>query len=577
MNEPVRILILDDDAHLRRTLVDILRVKGFEPVPLETGREALERVQAEEFAVALIDLRLEDMPGLEVLRGIRQRSPKTECVLVTGHASQATAIEAINLGAYSYVQKPFDVDQFFITIRNAVDKGRAERALQVSEVRYRNLFEDSPISIWEEDFSVVKRRIEELRQGGVTDFQTFFGDHQELVNELVSSIKILDVNNATVKMMHASSKEELLGSLSQVAIQEASAGFLSEFVHIAEGETDFEWEGLNKTMDGEILTVNLHWSVAPGYEKTLNKAIISLIDITARKQAEEALRASEERFRSVFENVSIGIYHTSLDGRILLANPALCHMLGYDSFKEMDKRNLEKDGFEPEYSRGQFRDLIELQGQVVGLETSWKTKDGKIIFVRESASAVRDDKGNILYYEGTAEDVSARKQAEEALRESEERFRSIFENVSIGIYRTTPDGRILLANPALCHMLGYDSYEELTKLNLEQDGITLEYPRNQFRELVESQGQVVGLETSWKPKGGETIYVRESARTVRDEKENVLYYEGTAEDISQRKKAALELERQDYLGPELRKHRQSGDPGLALTLPIGDLGHGQEQ
>ena len=543
MNEPVRILILDDDANLRKTLGDILRIRGFEPVLLETGGEALERVQAEEFAVALIDLRLEDMPGLEVLRGIRQRSPKTECVLVTGHASQATAIEAINLGAYSYVQKPFDVDQFFITIRNAVDKGRAEQALQVSEVRYRSLFEDSPIAIWEEDFSAVKRRIEELRRGGVTDFRAYFEDHPEVVNDLVSRIMILDVNNATLKMMHAASKEELLGSLSQVTTQKSSTGFLSEFVHIAEGETDFEWEGLNKTMDGEILTVNLHWTVAPGYEKTLDKAIISLIDVTARKQAEEALRASEERFRSVFENVSIGIYHTSLDGRILLANPALCHMLGYGSFEELSKRNLEQDGFEPEYSRSQFRELIERQGQVVGLETSWKTKDGKTLYVRESASAVRDEKGNILYYEGTAEDVSARKQVEEALRESEERFRSIFENVAIGIYRTTPDGRILLANPALCHMLGYDSFEELTKLNLEQDGITIEYSRSQFRALVESQGQVVGLETSWKPKDGETIYVRESARTIRDEKGNVLYYEGTAEDIGQRKKVEMELER----------------------------------
>ena len=166
-------------------------------------------------------------------------------------------------------------------------------------------------------------------------------------------------------------------------------------------------------------------------------------------------------------------------------------------------------------------------------------------------------KENYLYYEGTTEDISQRKQAEEALRQSEERFRSVFENVSIGIYRTTPDGRILLANPAICEMLGYDSFEDLAKRNLEEDNDSIDYSRHQFRELIERSGRVVGLEAVWKRKDGNQIYVRESARAIRDEKGKVLYYEGTAEDVTIHKQAENLLAEQTE---ELRRQNEEVNP-----------------
>ena len=433
MSEPAHILILDDDANLRKTLGDILRIKGFDPVTLETGEQALERIHTEEFSVALIDLRLEDMPGLEVLRGIRQRSPATECILLTGHASQATAIEAINAGAYSYVQKPFDVDQLAITIQRALEKHQAGQALKESEVRYRGLFEDSPISIWEEDFSAVQLRIEQLRRAGVTDFRAYFMDHPETVLECVKSIRILDVNKTTLRLMHAADREQLVGSLEKITRKQTAPGFLDEFVSIAEGRTDFEWEGINYTLDGEPMIVNMHWSAFPGYKESLERVIVSLIDISERKQAEEALRKSEERFRSVFENVSNGIYRTTPDGRFIMANPAICQMLGYTSCEELTQGSLEQDGIKPEYSRSQIHELVEQQGHVDGLETFWKKKDGSTIYVRESIRAFRDRDGRILYYEGTAEDVSQRRQAEEELGRTLSLQRATLESTADGI------------------------------------------------------------------------------------------------------------------------------------------------
>ncbi len=135
------------------------------------------------------------------------------------------------------------------------------------------------------------------------------------------------------------------------------------------------------------------------------------LDITDRKQAEETLRESEERFRSIFMNSTIGIYRTSLDGDVLMANPMLVEMLGYKSFEELQKRDLSKN-YSPEYQRSDFIQRIEKEGIIKGMESSWNRADNSILYVRESARAFRDSEGRILYFEGMVEDITERKHKE---------------------------------------------------------------------------------------------------------------------------------------------------------------------
>jgi PAS domain S-box-containing protein len=141
-------------------------------------------------------------------------------------------------------------------------------------------------------------------------------------------------------------------------------------------------------------------------------------ELAARRRVEGALRESEERFRGIFENAAIGLYRTTPDGHILMANPALVRMFGYSSFEELAQRNLEEEGYEPEYPRSAFKQRIESEGEVIGLESAWVRHDGITLFVRESARAVRDEAGNTLYYEGSVEDITERKLAEQALRKA---------------------------------------------------------------------------------------------------------------------------------------------------------------
>src|SRR4030042_172190 len=128
----------------------------------------------------------------------------------------------------------------------------------------------------------------------------------------------------------------------------------------------------------------------------------------------DGVRNPEAHFREIFENTQVGVYRTTSDGRVLMANPALVRMLGYSCFEELAQRNLEERGYEPQYPRSVFRDRIEKDGQVVGLESAWVRRDGTTLFVIENARAIRDEHGNTLCYEGTAEDITDRKKPEEA-------------------------------------------------------------------------------------------------------------------------------------------------------------------
>jgi len=169
--------------------------------------------------------------------------------------------------------------------------------IQTSERRYRGLFEDSPISLWEEDFSQVKLRIDALRQQGVADFRAYLESHPDFVKECIAVIQVIDVNKATLGLYRASSKEELLVSLEKILPSNAHMAFVEELLHIASGDLQFEWEGINLTLAGDPIHARLHWSVLPGYEDSLSRVIVSLEDVTLQKQIEAQLRDSEEKSR----------------------------------------------------------------------------------------------------------------------------------------------------------------------------------------------------------------------------------------------------------------------------------------
>lgn len=253
-----------------------------------------------------------------------------------------------------------------------------------------------------------------------------------------------------------------------------------------------------------------------------------------------------EQYKSFLDHAPIGIYRTTPDGCILMGNQTLAHMLGYSSFEELSQRNLEEEGFEPEYPRSQFKKLMEREGQVIGLESSWVKKDGTAIFVRENAKAFQDDSGRILYYEGTVEDITERKKAEAALRESEEKYRTLTDNVNVGVYRNTvgPKGKFIEANPAIVKMFGYDSKEEFLSINVAD---LYQHPedRKKFNEKILRDGFVRNEELKLRKKDGTFFFGSVSAVAVTDRYGATKYYDGIIEDITEHKLADEALQRSE--------------------------------
>jgi PAS domain S-box-containing protein len=186
------------------------------------------------------------------------------------------------------------------------------------------------------------------------------------------------------------------------------------------------------TKDGEERTIAWQNEVLRDADGAIVGTLSSGTDVTERRRIEDALRVSEARYRSLYENAALGIYQTTPDGKILATNRTALRMLGFDSFDELADRNLEKDGYEPGYSRDEFKERVEREGEITGFESAWIRKDGSSVYVRESARAIRDDDGNVLFYEGTIEDITAEREAEEERRAMEAQLRQSQKLESIG-------------------------------------------------------------------------------------------------------------------------------------------------
>jgi PAS domain S-box-containing protein len=291
------------------------------------------------------------------------------------------------------------------------ERVRAEAALRESEARYRSLFEDSPISLWEEDFSEVKKYIDDLRNAGVSDFREYFEEHPEAVARCAGMVKILDTNQATLELFKASGKEEIYKGLNTVFGEEAFDVFREELIALAKGRTRFESEAIQQTLTGDKMRTALSLAVAPGFEETWSKVFVSLINITDRVRAEEALRESEARFRRMADNIQDGL--TIIEhGKVAYANDRACEIFGYLRDEYMGMTGLESAA--PEEKERLRRIMEEASRTGVGpeeLEYWIIGKNGTRRCIRNRYTFSRKDDKIVGRYVVTT-DITDRKRAE---------------------------------------------------------------------------------------------------------------------------------------------------------------------
>src|SRR5271157_1607393 len=511
MSARIQILIVEDvppDAELAmREIRKSLGECVFQRV--ETERDYLEALEKFKPDLILSDYHLPQFTGMKALELAQERVPRTPLIIITGSLSENVAVDCMRAGAANYIIKE-NIKRLGTAVAHALEekkvrleRDQAEQAVQASERKYRMLHE-----------SMMDGFVSLTMEGKFLECNAIYRNMLGYSEADLAQLTYMDI---TPEKWHSFEKDIVENQI------------------LKQGYSDI-YEKEYRRKDGTIFPVELH-TVLMRDEQGKPTGMWAIVrDITERKKVEVALRESELRFRTFIEQAPVAIL-ISRNGIIEYVNQKDAQLFGLQTGEDVVGRPV----IEYLAPASQVESKEHTRRRSVGLPVPSEFEylglrpDGSQFPIQVAITNVQlpDGKANISFIT----DITERRQAQKALQENEQRFRSIFENSMVGIYRTTPAGQILMANPAMVSMLGYQSFEELAKRDLEVDVFEPAYPRSRFRELIEKYGEVRNLESAWKRQDGKVLYIRESAKAFRNPDGTVEYYEGSAEDITDRKQA----------------------------------------
>ena len=296
----------------------------------------------------------------------------------------------------------------------------------------------------------------------------------------------------------------------------------------------FEWKHCR--CDGTLFDAEVSLNrIEIDSDRLILQAIVR--DVSERREVENKLRVSEEKYRSIFENAIEGIFQTTPEGRVITANSTFANMYGYDSPQEMINSitDIGKEFYVNPRDRERFKSICEMQGSVEGFEEQVYRKDRKKAWVSINARTVRDENGKTLYYEGTIEDITQRKEMEVALRASEERYRTFIDSTTDGVFLKDQQLRYVIVNKMFRRFFNKNENEIVGKTDLEfRPGKDAEQSRQADLKSLRSSSIVISEEEI-----GDKIYeIRRFAVNLAEKTKGV---GGFIRDITARKKTEEEL------------------------------------
>ena len=750
MNQTTRILVVDDEPEILGVFTLILNAAGYDVLTASTGQHGLQLAREKRPDLVLLDVMLPDLNGMEVCKQIKSDPDLRDVfvVLISGGATNAAhKVEGLESGADDYMVKPLDSEELLARIRTIVRLRDTTAALRASEQHYRRLVEILPDAVGLIDLhgrltSANRQAVEMLGYAGPEELlgKSAFDlmppeEHERMKADLTTMLETGVMRNAEYRMLRKNGSRfpvELSAVVStdvdgqsrgivivarDITTRRQAEARIRELLHIldqahdaiiirdVEGHvqhfnkgaerllgwtadevkgrtTDLffadpstfaeaqkmllqtgEWSGEVQAVTKARKPIILHsrWTLVRGHHGQPPHVVSISTDITGHKQAEEALRQSQERYRSLAESspdaifildresaiqyvnsVAIqwlgkpdtellghpqteffpleiarqqqevvqrvfetgestrteqgqpfrgtekwvetrlvplrnpggevlsvmgisrdlteqkrikealkereelsqkiigaameGFWMIDLEGNLVDVNEAYCRMSGYSREELLSMRASDVEVNEPS------SELVVQHAQRISqsgsdrFETRHRCKDGRIIEVEVIATFLQLREPCVFAF---MRDITQRKETEEALRNAEARYRSIFENATEGIFRTTLEGRILIANPALARMFGYPSPQEMMSSVTDvgqQIYVSLE-KRAEMKRLLLEQGAIQGFEENNYRKDGSIIWVSLNAHAVRDASGAVQYIEGTIQDITERKRA----------------------------------------
>jgi len=338
-------------------------------------------------------------------------------------------------------------------------------------------------------------------------------------------------------------------------------------------------------LHGKIIGVVCHEHLGPMRNWTTEEQnfaasiadFVSLsIETAEHKTTEISLKDSEKKYRGLVHNVNTGIYRTTPQGKIIEANPMFAHISGYNSTQSLLKLPIIKLYQNPN-DRKLFLQKMIRDGQVKNYEIIQRKKDGSLINVSITARAHHNDKGQIDWYDGVVEDITERKKVQDALKESEERYRTVFETANDGILVISPSGVVLSANQQAFKISGLS--EKAIGLNIAKSGVlpphSLEIIQKNMKARLSGK-DITPYEIEIYPKNKNSkIIVEISASLLRDTSGKVIADLAIIRDVTERKQYEIELKKAKEAAEAANKaktaflHNMSHELRTPLTSIIG--------
>src|ERR1051326_5387802 len=258
-----------------------------------------------------------------------------------------------------------------------------------------------------------------------------------------------------------------------------------------------------------------------------------------RHRMDQALLEAEEKYHGVFDHLVEGIFQTTPAGRYLMANAALARIYGYDSPEELMKEltDISRRLYVDDGRRDEFIRLMQEHDIITEFESPVYRKDGTVIWISENCRGIRDSKGRLLYYEGTVEDITQRREAEEKVRHSEALYHSLVETLPQNIFRKDLDCRFTFANNQFCKTLGRSLEEIVGKTDLDffPEDLAKKYQRDD-RHVLET-GETYETVEEHQPPGKDKIYVQVVKTPLRQGDGTIIGLQAIFWDITQQRMA----------------------------------------
>jgi len=395
------------------------------------------------------------------------------------------------------------------------DRKRTEEALKESESKFRDLSEKSIVGIY-----LIQ---DNLFRYVNSEFARIFGC---AIDEIVDKLRPADV-------IHPEDLPSVLDSLRKRISGEQKS-------------INYRFRIYNSNRQIRHVEVYSSSTVYQGKPAVVG----TLLDMTDRKRMEEALKESEERYRSIFENAREGIFQTTPSGRFIRVNPAMARMCGYASPEELMATitDMATQHYADPKQREVFKEAIESRGSVKNFRVETYRKDRSRIWVSINARTVRDEEGRILYYEGTHEDITEQKLMEDKILENERRYRHLVEHSNDIIYTTDIEGNVIYVNPVTERVTGYTVSEILGKQAYKLIRKDFRKPHYEFyMKQLQEQLASTYYEFPIIARDGSEKWLGQQVQIIFDRDKPVGFH-ATASDITDRLHAEEEHRQRERLG-----------------------------